>query len=44
MNQNGITPSAANEIFNNQHNKVSQLLNLETKNFEQRNALKKEAN
>ena len=41
MHQNGSAPSDANDIFNNQHNKLSYLTNLETKNFEQRNALKK---
>ena len=41
MHQNGSVPSATNDIFNNQHNKLSQLPNLENKSFKQRNALKK---
>ena len=43
MQQKGSTPIAVNEIFNNQHNKLSWLPNLETKNFEQRNTPKKKA-
>ena len=43
MHQNGSASSAPNEIFNNQHNKISQLTNLETKSFKPKNGIKKEA-